>query len=59
MVILSDSLYKNPKPKVFRLLSPIIALCNHHPYTSCNHKKSNGKEEPKEPLGIVTEIAAI
>ena len=39
------------EPKVFRLLSPIIALCNHHPYTSYNHKKSNGKEEPEEPLG--------
>ena len=64
MVILSDTTNKNPKPKVTRaeglsLLSPIIALCNHHPYTSCNHKKSNGKEKPEEPLGIVTEIAAI
>ena len=34
-------------------------LRNHHSYTSYNHKYSNRKEEPKEPLGIVTEIAAI
>ena len=39
-------------------LFPII-LCYNHTDTSCNHKNSNGKEEPKEPLGIVTEIAAI
>ena len=39
-------------------LFPII-LCYNHTDTSCNHKKSNGEEEPKEPLCIVTEIAAI
>lgn len=64
MVILSDTTNKNPKPKVTRAeglstFSPIIALCNHHPYTSCNHKNTNREEEPKEPLSIVTEIAAI
>ena len=36
-----------------------IVLCNYHSNTSCNHKDTNRKEEPKEPLGIVTEIAAI
>ena len=34
-------------------------LCNHHSYTSSNHKDTNREEEPKESLGIVTEIAAI
>ena len=32
-------------------------LCNHHSYTSSNHKDTYREEEPKEPLGIVTEIA--
>ena len=36
-----------------------IILCYHHPYASCNHKDTNREEEPKEPLCIVTEIAAI
>ena len=36
-----------------------MILCNHHPYTSCNHKNANRKEEPEEPLGIVTEVATI
>ena len=36
-----------------------IVLCNYHSNTSCNHKNANRKEEPKEPLGIVTEIATI
>ena len=36
-----------------------IVLCNYHSNTSCNHKNTNREEEPKEPLGIVTEIAAI
>ena len=36
-----------------------IILCFHHPNASCNHKDANREEEPKEPLGIVTEIAAI
>ena len=36
-----------------------IVLCNYHSNTSCNHKNTNRKEEPEEPLGIVTEIAAI
>ena len=34
-------------------------LCNHHSYTSSNHKDIYREEEPKEPLCIVTEIAAI
>ena len=29
-------------------------LCNHHAYTTCNHKDTNREEEPEEPLGIVT-----
>lgn len=36
-----------------------MILCNHHPYTSCNHKNANRKEEPEEPLGIVTEVTTI
>ena len=36
-----------------------ITQYKHHPYTSSNHKNTNRKEEPKESLGIVTEIAAI
>ena len=36
-----------------------IILCYHHPYASCNHKDTNREEEPEEPLGIVTEIAAV
>ena len=36
-----------------------IVLCNYHSNTSCNHKNTNRKEEPEEPLCIVTEIAAI
>lgn len=40
-------------------LSFSIVLCNHRPDSSCNHKDANRKEEPKETLGIMTEIAAI
>lgn len=36
-----------------------IVLCNYHSNTSCNHKDTNCKEEPEEPLCVVTEIAAI
>ena len=36
-----------------------IILCYHHPYAYCNHKEANYEEEPKEPLGTVTEIAII
>ena len=36
-----------------------ITLCNHHSYNSCNHKDADREEKPEEPLGIVTEIAAI
>ena len=36
-----------------------IVLCNYHSNTSCNHKDTKREEEPEEPLGIVTEIAAI
>ena len=44
---------------IFVGLSFCIILCNQDSYTSCNHKKANRKEEPKEPLGIVTEVAAV
>ena len=40
-------------------LSFSTTLCNYHSNTSCNHKDTNREEEPKEPLGIVTEIATI
>ena len=40
-------------------MSLATTLCNYHSYTSCNYKDTNSEEEPKEPLGIVTEIAAI
>ena len=36
-----------------------IVLCNYHSNTSCNHKDTNCEEKPKEPLGIVTEVATI
>ena len=36
-----------------------IVLSNYHSNPSCNHKNTNRKEEPEEPLCIVTEIAAI
>ncbi len=36
-----------------------IVLCNYHSNTSCNNKDTNREEKPKEPLCIVTEIAAI
>ena len=34
-------------------------LCNHHSYTTSDHKDTNREEEPEEPLGIVTEVATI
>lgn len=37
----------------------VIILCNYHADTSCYHKEANRKEEPKEPLGIVTKIVLI
>ena len=37
----------------------VIILCNYHADTSCYHKEANRKEKPKEPLGIVTEVATI
>lgn len=37
----------------------VIILCNYHADTSCYHKEANRKEEPKEPLDIVTEVATI
>ena len=36
-----------------------IVLCNHHSYTSSNHKDTNREEEPEEPLGIVTKVTII
>ena len=32
---------------------------NYYAYSPCNHKDTNREEKPKEPLGIVTEIATI
>ena len=52
----------NGLPQKYRIavgLSFSTTLCNHHSYTSCNHKNTNREEEPKEPLGIVTEVATI
>ena len=34
-------------------------LCYNYTYSCCNHKDTYREEEPKEPLGIVTEIATI
>ena len=64
MVILSDTTNKNPKPKVTRAegLSTFITYYSIVQSSSLyilQSQKSNGKEEPEEPLGIVTEIAAI
>ena len=42
-----------------KLLLLHIVLYNYHTHTTYNHKGTNREEEPKEPLGIVTEIAAI
>ena len=33
--------------------------CNYHVYTSCYYKDSNRKEEPKEPLSIVTKVTPV
>lgn len=64
MVILSETTNKNPKPKVTRAegLSTFITYYSIVQSSSLyilQSQKSNGKEEPEEPLGIVTEIAAI
>ena len=37
-------------------LSFSTTLCNHHSYTSSNHKDTNREEEPEEPLGIAIKI---
>lgn len=44
---------------IFVGLSFLTILCNQDSNTSCNHKNTNRKEEPKEPLGIMTEVATI
>ena len=36
-----------------------IVLCNYHSNTSCNHKNTNHKEEPEEPLCVVTKVATV
>ena len=36
-----------------------IVLCNYHSNTSCNHKDTNCKEEPEEPLCIVPKVVAV
>ena len=40
-------------------LSFSTTLCNHHSYTSSNHKDTNREEESEEPLGIVTKVTTI
>ena len=44
-LILSESL------RSVGFLHPTI-LCNHHSYTTSDHKDTNSEEEPEEPLGI-------
>jgi len=34
-------------------------LCYQHSYAPRHHGDANGEEKPDEPLGVVTEIAAI
>ena len=41
------------------LFSLVIVPCSHNTNSSHNHKDANREEEPKETLGIVTELATI
>ena len=42
-----------------RCLEPVAPSAHHHDYGRCEYEEAQNKEEPEEPLGIVTEITAI
>ena len=42
-----------------RCLEPVAPSANHHDYGSSKYEEAQNKEEPEEPLGIVTEVAPI
>ena len=42
-----------------RCLEPVAPFANHHDYSSGEDEEAQNKEEPEEPLGIVTEVTAI
>lgn len=42
-----------------RCLEPVAPFANHHDYGSGEDEEAQNKEEPEEPLGIVTEVTAI
>jgi len=42
-----------------RCLEPVAPSAHHHDYGSSEYEEAQEKEEPGEPLGVVTEIAAI
>lgn len=42
-----------------RCLEPVAPFANHHDYGSSEDEEAQNKEEPEEPLGIVTEVTAI
>ena len=51
----------NPASHVgnIRLLRPVVVTVEHQEDSQAENNESKDKEEPEEPLGIVTEIAAI
>ena len=42
-----------------RCLEPVAPSAHHHDYGRCEYEEALNKEEPEEPLGIVTEVTAI
>ena len=42
-----------------RCLEPVAPSAHHHDYGRCEYEEAQNKEEPEEPLGIVTEVTAI
>ena len=42
-----------------RCLEPVAPSAHHHDYGSSEYEEAQDKEKPDEPLGVVTEIAAI
>ena len=42
-----------------RCLEPVAPSAHHHDYGSGEYEEAQDKEEPEEPLGIVTEVTAI
>ena len=42
-----------------RCLEPVAPSAHHHDYGRCECEEAPNKEEPDEPLGILTEVTAI